>query len=129
MSDEKITKEEFVNNCRRGLLNFRNDPTSGALDEEQPRSVWRQRLADAREAIAKTAVDTKRVTKAQAERQELLQRLNEAGITATPKAEMIEHYDTAMANKDAELADLRSKLATAEADLEAVTKELRARPK
>lgn len=122
--DEEVTKEEFVNNARRGLLNFRNDPATGALDEVQPRSVWRQRFTDARAAIAKLASDTKRVTKAEAERRELGQRMAEAGLTLVPKVEMVEQYDTALKNAEARADKAQSEAADLRGEVEALKQRL-----
>jgi hypothetical protein len=114
MDDPKITKDEFVNNIRRGLLNFRNDPSVGALNEVQPRSVWRERFATARANIAKLAVDTKRVNTAETDKRELERRMDEAGLTLVSKVEQVEQYDIALANAlaraeraEAELAKLK----------------------
>lgn len=131
MSDDpKITKEEFSRNGRRAFVHFLTDATTGLPGEVQPRSVWRERFEGTRVAIAKLAVDTKRAKAVAAEKQAFerqAQGAADAGLSVVSKAEMIERYDTELAAALKERDDLRSKLATAEADLAGALEELRAR--
>jgi hypothetical protein len=117
-----MNKEQFCVELKRAAVAFFHETPEADRTLEEWAAVHTAWI----EGQAKSVVDGRRVTKADKDNREKLERAKAAGIVLkNVKVDLVEAYDVDMARKDALIAQLQRDLSTAQSDLAGAVEELR----
>lgn len=110
-----MTKDEFVLSIKRSAAAFGSDgPDIGDGSAREWAAAYEGWMVQ----LAKVEVDTKRAGKARKEAADTRARAEAAGIALVGGEQVVDQYDTALANAEARAAAAEGKVADLEAELE-----------